>query len=289
MINSILQRFSRSFQKLNFTTRFQPLFSGKGLPLLLIMAVLTGCGPSRDLVYFSNLTPEDMNQFKPITNTVEPTIQPDDLLSITVNSLSAESNRLFNTGVVGTLGSTVSEGDAGRTPIEGYLVDKDGAINFPVVGKIQLAGLTKGEATDKITEILNTQYVKDATVHIRFLNFKITLLGEVNNPSVITIPTEKINIVEAISMAGDLTAIGKRENILIIREKDGVRNMYRVNLNDKDLLNSPQYYLQQNDIVYVEPDRLKEVQASVRRSNVQFALSTILSILTIVTIYTRFQ
>lgn len=260
-------------------------FSIPGFPLYFLILFLFGCGPSRDLVYLSNLEPSDLNQNTVIDNVVIPTIQPDDLLSITVNSLSVESNMLFNQGVLGTLGSAISGNESGSSnKIEGYLVDKDGNINFPVLGKVHLSGLTKDAATDTIQNILNEQYIKNPTVNIRFLNFKITLIGEVKTPGTITIPTEKINIFEALSLAGDLTVVGKRENVLIIREKNGHRNLIRVNLNDKNLINSPDYFLQQNDIVYVEPDSYKAAISSLRRTNVQFALATILSLATIATL-----
>ena len=256
------------------------------LPFLLLILILVGCGSNRNIVYFSNLKDSDLNKAQVIDNVVTPTIQTDDLLSISVNSLSAESNMLFNQGVLGSLGSTVS--DANRTrqnnQAEGYLVDKHGNINFPVLGKIHLGGLTKEAAQDTIQNILNREYVKDPTVNIRFLNFKITLIGEVKNPSTVTILTEKVNIFEAISLAGDLTVIGKRENVLIIREKDGERKLIRVDLNDKELLSSPNYFLQQNDIVYIEPDSYKAAQANLQRANFQFALSTTLSILSVISV-----
>lgn len=262
----------------------KPLFKLQ-LPLLFLVLLLIGCSPQRNLVYLSDLDKDDINQSKPIENVVTPTIQPDDLLSITVNSLSVESNRLFNQGVLGTLGSDVAgNAGSGDTKIDGYLVDKDGYINFPVLGKLKLGGLTKDAATDTIQSILNEKYIKDPTVNIRFLNFKITLIGEVKNPVTVTIPTEKINIFEALSLAGDMTVVGKRENVLIIREKDGHRKLIRLNLNDKDIVNSPNYYLQQNDIVYVEPDSYKAATASLRRTNIQFVLSTILSVATITTL-----
>lgn len=256
-------------------------------PWILLAVITVACGPQRDLVYFSNLEDEDINKPEVIQNVVIPTIQADDLLSIEVVTLSAESNMLFNQGVMGTLGSTVSDARSmqqNKTTIEGYLVDRDGYINFPVIGKLHLGGLTKDAATDTIVNILDREYVKDPTVNIRFLNFKITLLGEVNTPSTVTILTEKVNILEAISLVGDLTPIGKRENVLIIREKDGERKLIRVNLNDKNLMNSPDYFLQQNDIVYVEPDSYRAVQASLRRPNIQFVISTILGALSIVTV-----
>ncbi len=236
------------------------------------------------LVYFSNLEEDDLKQNTTITNEVLPTIQPDDLLSITVNTLSPESNQLFNQGVLGTLGSSIASGSSGTQSIDGYLVDKNGEINFPVIGKLKIGGLTKADATDTIQNILSRDYVKNPTVNIRFLNFKVTIIGEVKTPSTVTILTEKLNIMEALSLAGDMTGVGKRENVLIIREKDGVRNFIRVNLNDKDLVSSPDYFLQQNDIVYVEPDKFKAAQSSIQRSNTQFFLSLLLSGLTIVTL-----
>lgn len=255
--------------------------------LFSVVLVLVGCGPSRNLVYFSNIENDDLFKQEEIDNEMIPTIQPDDLLNIDVITLSAESNMLFNRGMIGTLGSTVSDAQRMQTTrgAEGYLVDKDGYINFPVIGKIKLGGLTKAEATDTITNILHREYVKDPVVNIRFLNFKITVLGEVNNPSVVTILTEKVNVMEAITLAGDLTPIGKRENVLIIREKDGQRTLIRVDLNDKELLKSPNYFLQQNDIVYVEPDSYRAVQASLRRTNIQFALSTVMGALGIVAFF----
>ena len=126
---------------------------------------------------------------------------------------------------------------------------------------MQIGGLSKEEAKEKLVEQLE-EYLKDPIVNIRYLNYRVTVIGEVNRPSTFTIPSEKINILEALGMAGDMTAYGKRENVLIIREEEGERTMTRVNLNNKELLNSPYFFLQQNDVVYVEPDRLKQVNAS---------------------------
>ncbi|RYE12193.1 MAG: sugar transporter, partial [Sphingobacteriaceae bacterium] len=137
--------------------------------------------------------------------------------------------------------------------------DKNGAINFPVLGSVHLAGLTKEQATDKMTAEIK-QHIKDPIVNVKFLNFRITVIGEVNRPSTFTLPTERVNLIEALALAGDLTAYGKRENILIIHEDEGIRSTIRVDLNDKSLLNSSHYYLQQNDIVYVEPAKVKKLQ-----------------------------
>jgi polysaccharide export outer membrane protein len=157
---------------------------------------------------------------------------------------------LFNNVILPPTNST--SGIIASKVNEGYLVDKGGAINFPVIGKVTLAGLTKEEATEKMINEIKT-HVKNPIVNIRFLNFKVTVIGEVNTPSTFEINSEKINVLEALGLAGDMTQFGNRDNVLIIREKDGVRTTARINLNNKEVLNSPYFYLQQNDIIYVEP------------------------------------
>ncbi len=225
----------------------------------IVLLFFTSCGASKNLVYFSNLQ-ETENYTSPIKNAVDPIIQPDDLLSITLSSLNPESNVLFNNGVLQTPGGTGSAG-SGEKLNEGYLVDKQGTINYPVLGNLKLAGLSKTEATRLLTTKIG-QYVKNPIINIRFLNFKITVVGEVNSPATINVPTERINIVEALGLAGDITVYGKKKNVLIIRERNGVRNTVRIDLTDKESLNSPYYYLQQNDIVYVEPEKARGLQAS---------------------------
>ncbi|WP_233507712.1 polysaccharide biosynthesis/export family protein [Adhaeribacter pallidiroseus] len=240
--------------------------------------MFVSCKSSQDLVYLSNLKESEYSIN--IQNKVKPRIQPDDLLAITVSTLSPESNALFNSGVLQGAGKGVI---ASGEKNEGYLVDDNGFINFPVVGKIQLAGFTKEEATEKLTTEIN-KFVRKPIVNVRFLDFKISVIGEVNRPATYTVPTEKINLLQAIALAGDLTAYGKRENIALIREKEGVRSVVRVNLNNKDILNSPNFYLQQNDVVYVEPGKSKAVQTSLSRNNLQFGLSIGLSLISVLTV-----
>ncbi|ERM81016.1 sugar transporter [Rhodonellum psychrophilum GCM71 = DSM 17998] len=230
----------------------------KKIPFLVIASLILFSCSKRNLVYFNDLDATN-GYSSPITTLSEPRIQEDDLLSITVTSLNPESNLLFNAGVImpsqGNFNTNVS------SPInENYLVDKDGFINYPVIGKINLRGLTKQEGIVKITQLLD-EYVKNPIINIRFMNFKVTVIGEVQQPSSFIIPTEKITILEALGLAGDMTAYGKRENVLVIREKDGIRSANRLNLNDKAVLDSPFYYLQQNDVVYVEPYKTKALQA----------------------------
>ncbi|WP_162417085.1 polysaccharide biosynthesis/export family protein [Cyclobacterium roseum] len=228
------------------------------LIFVIFLSALSGCA-KRNLVYFSDIESESDFSTE-IIDFPEPKIQKGDLLKITVSSLNAESNLLFNAGVM-------SSSENGRimnaaVPInEGYLVDKNGQVNFPVLGMVVLEGLTKEEAIEKMAQRLE-EYVKDPIVNVQYLNFKITVIGEVANPNTFTLETDRITILEALGLAGDMTEYGKRENVLVIRDEGGVRKAVRLNLNNREILNSPYFMLHQNDVVYVEPDSIKAVQAS---------------------------
>lgn len=213
------------------------------LILFVSIVCFSSCQPKRNLVYFS----ENANGPK-VSNeaNTETRIQPNDLLNISVSSLSTESNVLFNQP------STTSK--------DGYRVDKTGSINFPVVGKIKVDGLSLDQSQEVIARKLD-QYVKNPTVNVTFLNFKVTVIGEVNKPSTFTVTDERITLLEALGLAGDLTVYGKRENVLVIREVGGERTMVRLNLNNKDILRSPYFNLKQNDVIYVEPDKSKATQS----------------------------
>jgi polysaccharide export outer membrane protein len=250
---------------------------------LIIFLIISSCAPTRNLVYFNDLNSAG-EYTEEIKNKIDPVIQPDDLLSITVSSLNPESNMLFNSGVMQPIGSTSSAIATNKTN-DGYLVDKSGDINFPVLGSVKLAGLTKAQATDKMTAQIRNS-VKNPIVNIRFLNFKITVIGEVNRPSTFTVLTEKISLLEALSLAGDLTSYGKRENILLIREKNGIRSTVRIDLASKTILNSPYYYLQQNDVIYVQPVKIKALQGS--QSTFYIPLVTVLiSIISLIVVFRK--
>jgi polysaccharide export outer membrane protein len=171
---------------------------------------------------------------------IEAPFQQGDILSIVVSSRSREASADFNS----------------IDPIfKGYLVDREGNVLLPTLGKIQVAGLTKKQLQEKITNlILSKQLLVEPLVDIRFTNFEVTILGEVSHPSVIQVPSEQISLVKALAYAGDLTIYGKRENVLIVREEDGIRKTRHINLNSSDFLNSEYYYLRPNDLIYVEPN-----------------------------------
>ena len=210
-----------------------------------------------------------------ITNSHEPKIQPGDIIAITVSSLDPTSNAMFNTGAI-VQGTNITSNSAGSTNLgkEGYLVGTDGTINFPIVGKISLAGLTLTQAHNQMSDELN-KYVKDPIVNLRYLNFKVTVIGEVNRPSTFAVDNDKVNVLEALGMAGDMTAYGKRENVLVIRETDGKRHMARLDLNNSTAFSSPYFHLQQNDIVYVEPDTMKEKQISRNPNTIPILLGAV--------------
>lgn len=250
------------------------------LAILSSVLLLGSCAKKRNLVYFSDVQQNEAFQTA-ITNAHEPRIQPGDIMGINVSSLDPASNAMFNTGALQTYSGTNSaSGTTTNLGKEGYLVGKDGSINFPIIGKIELQGLTLTESLAKMeSELL--KFVKDPIVNINYLNFKVTVIGEVNRPGSFSVDKDKINVLEALGNAGDMTAYGKRENVLIIREYNGKREMARLNLNSSSSFNSPYFYLQQNDMVYVQPDIMKERQVS--RDNYYIATTaSLLSILTVI-------
>lgn len=191
-------------------------------------------------------------------------IQPDDILSIKVYSFNVEAVLPFNptTGVGGEGGAGGGEPGGGAPVITGtgYLVDENGYIDFPVIGKIRLKGLSREEAKEKIRQLL-LSYVKDPTVEIRFLNFHVSIFGEVRTPGIFTFPDEKFSIIEALAMAGGMTDLANQSNILLIREEDNIRKFGRIDISSNDVFQSNYFYLHQNDVIYIEP--LKQKTATV--------------------------
>lgn len=234
------------------------------LPVLLAFSfVLFSCGAPQRLVYFRNDVKSDpVVETMPIKDIeVEGTIKKDDILAINITSISSvtENNPvgIFKEG--GTTFSLVS--GVGASATSGYLVDKDGLIDFPVVGKIEVGGKTIREAKNEIALKLK-DYIKEPVVEVRIMNYKITMLGDVGRPGPLIAANHKINIIEAIAAAGDILVTGKKENVLVIRDNNGKKEFARLNLNSKEIFNSPYYYLKQNDIVYVEPNKIKRQDAN---------------------------
>ena len=233
----------------------------KILIILSAVLMLSSCGTVKDIAYFQNKTvdhPEKIDKHAGIV------IQPKDQLSIVVSSRNPELVAMFNLPVVSyQAGSEITAG-GGQQRLMGYVVDNDGHIDFPVLGVLEVAGLTRWELSELIKgQLLEKQYLTDAVVTVEFMNFKVSVIGEVASPGTYAINGDKVTILQAISMARDLTIFGERENVSVIRERNGERVIYEVNLCDVSLFNSPAYYLQQNDIVYVQPNNNKARQSTV--------------------------
>jgi len=208
--------------------------------LMLSLTFCISCTSSKKIAYFQNAQDAESRS---ILGKIEAPIQKNDILNITISSLSPKDdiqyNRMDNT-------------------TKGYLVNNDGYIQMPKLGNVAAAGFTKKQLTENITNIILAQKeILNPVVEIRHLNFEVTVLGEVANPTVITVPSEQITIVKALALAGDLTIFGKRDNVLLIREEGGKRLTKHINLNSVDLLSSPYYNLKPNDVVYVEPNKTK--------------------------------
>jgi polysaccharide biosynthesis/export protein len=223
--------------------------------LLLVLISVSSCTNTRKAVYFSG---QQTGSFQPPAMP-KPVIQNNDLLSITVSSLNPEASAVFNQpGGANNNNNNNSQPTATTTPANGYLVDGEGNIQFPFLGTLKAAGMTKDELKDKLTKALvDKKLLVDPIITVRFLNFKVTVLGEVAHPTVVTVPSESITLLEALGLAGDLTIYAQRDNVLVIRDEDGKKVTHRLNLNSTELFSSPYYYLKSNDVVYVEPNKAK--------------------------------
>jgi polysaccharide export outer membrane protein len=228
------------------------------LLLLPCLYLMSSCRSTKQLTLFQKISASESDSVN-IPEAYHSLIQTGDILAINVTSLSTSASSFFNP-------YAVMGGNNGTTPIgvdesPGYLVDQTGSIELPLIGSLQLSGLTTLQAKDLIKQNL-TKYLKEPTITVRIVNYKITLLGEISKPAVYTIPNERVTLPEIISMGGDITAFGRRDNILIVRENNGKKEFGHVNLNTRDVYNSPYYYLRSNDLVYIEPTAGKSVQNS---------------------------
>lgn len=241
--------------------------------VLALATTLFSCGSKKDIVYFQNI---DDNSSSTSINDYSSKIKPDDMLTITVSALDQDLARPFN---LTTIAYDDNGTGIGRPTQQNYLVDTNGNIDFPVLGPIKLGGLTRMQATKLIKEMLDKDYLKDPIVNIRNVNFKVTVLGEVRKPGAYTIPNERITIMEALGMAGDLTLQAQRKNVLVIRDINGKIKKYRIDLTNADVFNSPVYYLTQNDVIYVQPNKSR-IKSSTVGPNTSEALRVVSILLT---------
>lgn len=252
------------------------LFAVVSLTLLL-----TGCGSSKNVAYFQNSDNVNLDLSRVL---YDARIMPKDVLTITVNTTDPEAAAPFNLTVATVQSVSLRTSSTSQAVLQSYIVDNEGNIDFPLIGQVHLGGLTKNEAEkvimEKIKPYLNAS--ERPIVTVRMINYKISVLGEVQRPGMFTVANEKINILEALAQAGDLTIYGVRDRVKLIREDNtGKKEIHELNLNDANIINSPYYYLQQNDIVYVEPNKVKSQNSSVgSMTTLWFSATSILISLT---------
>lgn len=267
---------TQKLKELKYPSNMKRLFTSLFYSCLVVFC-LSSCGSVKypEMLMFEQV----QNELAVLDSLPVLVIQSDDILSIKVSSSKPEDVAAFqleresqNTGGTGANALGV---------LDGYRVNEDGKIYLPFVGEITAAGKTVSELRKELVASLQEGFIKDASVQVRFLNFRVTILGEVNLPSAYTIPNERLTVLEAIGMAGDFTPYAKRNSILIIRERNEVREFVRINAQDKSLFQSPYFYLQPNDLVYVSPLKAKQYATQgdfiSRYSSILFPLVTLVT------------
>lgn len=238
--------------------------------------MMSSCINTKKTTYFNDI---QSGVYKTAFDAAPPVIHKNDLLSIYVSSANAEASVAFNAPNLPTTTTVSANGTTSQNV--GYLVNEEGNIQFPVLGNVKAEGFTIKQLNDNLLDSLTTKKMLiDPLITIRFLNFRVTVLGEVGKPTVITVPNEKISLLEAIGLAGDLTIYGKRENVLLIREEEGKKIVHRIDLNSQAILTSSFYYLKSNDVIYVEPNKNKIASVS----NFRQVLPALIAGLTVVVV-----
>ncbi len=248
--------------------------------LLSIALIATSCVSKKKVLYL-----QDIEQIvdNPANTNYNISIRSNDLLTINISALNPEAVAPFNQPLVArtSLDGTVQSAQQLQT----YLVSVDGTIEFPLVGTVKIAGLTRTEATEKIKELVS-EYVKEPIVNIRILNFKVSVLGEVQRPGTFTINDERITILEALGLSGDMTIFGDRKNVKVIREINGVKSYGELDFTSASIIDSPFYYLQQNDVVIVSPNQA-QIQSSSFNRNTSVFISIAGIIISVISVLTR--
>lgn len=254
--------------------------------------LLTGCNTYKNIAYFKDL-PDSVRQTVQTAPYSDLKIQSDDILNISIQLIDPLANSVFNQSVAAAPTSTFNSPSnlpAGaisqQQTLTGFLVDKQGEVELPFIGKLKLAGLTTGQARDTIKALLEVNY-KMPSVNVRFANLKVNVLGEVLRPGTYILPNEKNTIFDALSLAGDLTIYGKRENLVLVRDSAGKTNLIRFSLNSKDLIYQDFFYLKQNDVIYVEPNKAKIANLDAEKTKYITIAASLLSVL--IVLFTRLK
>lgn len=250
------------------------------LSLIVILSSLCSCVSTKNITYFQNKEDIDLSLSRQL---YDAKIMPKDVLQIQAFSMTPEASMPFN--LLKLTGSSSTTTTSGQSTIYDYLVDNDGNIEYPVIGKVHLGGLSKSEAEELIKSKIQPYLAENENivVHVRMINYKYAVLGGVNKPGMFTTQNEKVSILEAIAQAGDLTTFAYRDRIFLIRENsDGQKEYHQLNINDANIVSSPYFYLQQNDVIYVEPRKI-EARNSFISANTTIWFSLTSSLMSIAT------
>jgi polysaccharide export outer membrane protein len=247
----------------------------------LILAIcFSSCVSKKDITYFQF---GEIDQEK-VSNVYKTVFKPDDILQIVISASDVAAVQPFNLPAASFNSS--GGASAGLGAILTYLIDSNGEIDFPILGKLKIGGLSREEAIGLFKNKLDPDYVKNPTINIRISNFKITIQGDVRAPGTFNIPNERVTILDAIGLAGDINISGKRDNVLVIREEGDFKKEYRVNLLSKKTYTSPVFYLQQNDIIYVEHN-YAQIQSASSNTNTGLFISIAGTLIAIATLLIR--
>lgn len=250
------------------------------LLFLATLVAMASCTSYKKVPYLQNSSTIDSTI---VSELYDARIQPKDVLTITVNSERPEVAIPFNLVVQTPVSTSGNKSLTSQPALQTYLVDNEGCIEFPTLGKLHIGGMTKGEVEELIREKIKSNFTTAPIVNVRMTNYKISVLGEVTRPNSYTVYNEKVNVLEALALAGDLTVYGKRDGVKLIREAaDGTKKIVPLNLNDANIIYSPYYYMQQNDILYVEPNKAKARNSGVSSMTSMWFSATSL-IITVVT------
>jgi|GEM_PF-34086 len=252
--------------------------------LLLLIILSTSCNSYKKISYFQNVQDSIYNNPETIAlaHFTDPKIQPNDILQVSVQTLDPQGSSMAGTSNTSTFSVQASSSlAAGGSTVPGFLVDKNGMIELPMVGKIEVAGKTTAEAREAI-RTKAAIYYKEPVVNVRFANFNITVLGEVARPAQYTVPNEKATLLDAIGMAGDLTIYGKRENVMLIREEDGKKKVIRFDLNNSSTFQNPYFYLRQGDVIYVQPNKAKAAANDISQTRNITIITSALTLLVVI-------
>ena len=238
------------------------------IKLCFLCVLLVSCNTSKEIVYFQDIV---VNQPEAIIGARDITVQPKDQISIMVSSKDPQLAALFNlTRVQYRAGSTDLRTGSNSGEISGYTLDDKGDIDFPVIGTLHIAGMTKSQIAALVKQkLIDENLVKDPVVTVEFMNLYFSVLGEVKSPGKYSITKDQITLLEAISMAGDLSIYGKRDAVFVIREENGERVTHWADLRSKEVFNSPVYYLKQNDVIYVQPNKVRAGQSTLNENSVK--------------------